>query len=586
MVEGFIPDEMVDRVRSENDIVELVSEYVSLKRTGANYLGLCPFHTEKTPSFTVSPSKQIFHCFGCGAGGDVVGFLIRHENYTFPEALKRLAERAGIKLPEPKAHQGRHSGDYELILKANEEAVLFYTGCLWEGREGERARRYLEGRGMGPELSREFGLGYSPPAWDGLLKRLEKKGIKPEAAQKAGLAVPRTSGQGHYDRFRDRLMFPIKDVRGRVIGFGGRTMGDDEPKYLNSPETALFKKGETLYALEVASGPVRKKDYAVVVEGYFDAIACHSAGVKNAVATLGTALTQAHLRLIGRFSKNVLLVFDSDEAGQKAAERSLEVFLGTDMTAKVALLPQGDDPDSLVKREGPDGLRKRLMSKETLMDFVIKRVCSGAGDIDEKAGAASKITGMLARVDNGVVRSHYLKRAADALGVEEPALMEELNKKLGRGGVFRGTDKKSFSGPGKLDKIESELVQLILHHPEIASEVKAELRPEDFSDPRLSVLMAKVFELMDEGGAVNLPRLLDGLKDEGDKSLAMTLSFGAEMDDVAGFARGAIARLSEAKRDRKTKGLQAIVKQAEENNDIALLDKSLKELVEWQKKKK
>ena len=583
MVEGFIPDEMVDRVRSGNDIVELISEYVSLKRTGANYLGLCPFHSEKTPSFTVSPAKQIFHCFGCGAGGDVVGFLIRHENYTFPEALKRLADRAGIILPEPKARAGRGSGDYEIILKANEEAMGFFSQCLWDGRDGEKARRYLDGRGMPAELSREFGLGYSPNAWDGLLKHLEKKGIKQEAAVKAGLAVPRTSGQGHYDRFRDRLMFPIRDVRGRVIGFGGRTMGDDEPKYLNSPETALFKKGETLYGLEVASAHVRKQDYAIIVEGYFDAIACHRAGVKNAVATLGTALTQAHLRLIGRFSKNVLLVFDSDEAGQKAAERSLEVFLGTDMTAKVALLPEGDDPDSLVKRGGAEALRERLRSTVALMDFVIKRAASGAKDIDGKAAAAARITGLLARVDNGVVRSHYLKRAADELGVDEQALMEELNKKLGRTGVFRGTEKKAFSG---LDRIEGTLLHLMLHHPDVAGEVRSELSPEDFSDPRLEAVVAKVFELMDEGGKVNFNRLMDTLTDEKDKAFALSLSFGEEMDDVEGFARGAIKRLSEASRERKIKELQGVIKQAEDNKDLELLNKSLKELVEWQKKKR
>jgi len=582
-LEGLIPDDIVERVRSGVDIVELISERVSLKKRGANYLGLCPFHNEKTPSFTVSPAKQIFHCFGCGAGGDAVGFLIRHDNFTFPEAVRRLAERAGIEIPESTPGVGRSGkGEYEATLKANLEAAEFYSDCLHKSKEGEKARAYLKKRGITDEVAREHVLGYSPSGWDGLLGRLGKKGIAPESAEKSGLAVKRSTGQGHYDRFRDRLMFPIKDVRGRVIGFGGRTMGDDEPKYLNSPETALFKKGDTLYLIDTAAEPIRKKGYAVIVEGYMDAIACHRAGVSNAVATLGTALTPGHLRLLGRYAKKVMLVFDSDAAGLKAAERSLEVFLGTEMTAKVALLPQGDDPDSLFKREGAAGLTERLKASEGLMDFVIRRVSSGANAIEEKVAAASALTGILARVTNGVERSHYIKRSAEVLGVPESALVEELNKKLGRTVAGR-PGKQAFAAASRL---EEELLHLAIRYPEVAVEAVGELGPDDFSDAKLRAIAAKLFEMVEAEGEVNVPRLLDTLKEQAEKEMLLALSVrGGEYDDPAASARGSVARLLKGRVDRRLAELSRQMKEAEENKDLDLLNKLQKEFIEWQKKK-
>jgi len=576
-LEGFIPEDAVDRVRSGTDIVELISEYVALKRTGANYLGLCPFHSEKTPSFTVSPSKQIFHCFGCGAGGDALGFLMRRENYTFPEAIKRLADRAGIPLPEPKTGRPQDKGETEALLRVNEEALAFFVDGLWKSKEGEKARRYLAGRGMTEELSHEFSLGYSLPAWDGLLKRLEKNGLPALTAEKAGLLLKKSSGQGFYDRFRDRVMFPIRDPRGRVIGFGGRSMGDEMPKYLNSPETPLFRKGETLYLMDVAAEHVRKRGYAVVVEGYFDAIACHRAGVKNAVATLGTALTPMHLRLLGRSCKKVMLVFDSDAAGQKAAERSLDVFLGTEMVAKVAMLPEGDDPDSLVVRDGPEGLAERLRSSEGLMDFVIKRKAAGAESIEDKVASAKALTGILARIKNSVERSHYVKKAASELGVEEAALVEELNKELRKTAVFKAPDRQAFSPP---NRIEESLLHVMLHYPEVADEVRAALSADDFSDTRLRPVAAKIFGLLDGDGPLSVHVLLAALGDEADKATVRSLTLKDVGDNIDGFAKGAIRHIAEAKKARRRAEVQARMKQAEENKDPELLNKLQKEYKE------
>ncbi|HLB25758.1 MAG TPA: DNA primase [Nitrospirota bacterium] len=576
---GLIPDEIVDRVRSVTDIVELVSEYVALKRSGANYMGLCPFHPEKTPSFTVSPSKQIFHCFGCGAGGDAFSFLMRHGNFTYPEAIRRLADRAGIPIPEAQARGGRPKEEYDALYAANAEALAFFVERL-ASKEGARAREYLAKRGMS-EAAAGFSIGYSPAGWDGLIKRLEKKGFNPDAAVKAGLAVKRSEGEGCYDRFRDRLMFPIKDVRGRVIGFGGRTMGEDTPKYLNSPETPVFRKGDTLYGIDIASDHIRKKDYAVVCEGYFDAIACQTAGVTNAVATLGTALTPAHLRLIGRYSKNVLVVFDSDAAGIKAAERSLDVFLGTSMTAKVALLPPGDDPDSLVRREGRAGLSERLKGSEKLLDFVIRREAMAATDIDAKVKAVAKLTAVLARIDNGVERGYYAKKAAIELGVDEQAVREELGKKLGRTPSFTGPRIKPAAS---MNKIEEGLLSVMLSDPELAVKARGELSTDDFAEPALRRLAEKVFALAAKDGEVKLPKLLDALADEDERRLALSLSVRELPDDAGGFTEGAVKRLVEGRRTRRGAELMALIRQAEEKKDHELLNKLQKEFIEWQKR--
>jgi len=561
---GIIPDEIVDRVRSATDIVDLVSEYVSLKKSGANYLGLCPFHNEKTPSFTVSPSKQIFHCFGCGAGGDAVGFLIRHDNYTFPEAVRRLADRAGIEIPEAERRTGGRA-DVEPLVSANEKAAEFFAANLKGSPEAAKARKYLEGRGFDLGLAAEYGLGYGLPEWDGALKQLDRAGITAQTAEKAGLVLRKSSGRGHYDRFRDRLMFTIRDIRGRVVGFGGRALDDSEPKYLNSPETPLFKKGETLYLADRAADYIRKRGFAIVTEGYFDAIACHRAGVKNAVATLGTALTPMHLRLIGRFAKNVLLVFDSDAAGIKAAERSLDVFLPTGMTAKVALLPPGDDPDSLFAREGAKGLKARLGRSEKLVDFVLGRLAKGVGTLDEKVAAAAKATEVLAKIPNAVERSQYVGFAAGLLGVSEAALSEELDKALGR---QRRRARPSRKRAASTNRIEEELLHLALRYPAAALEVSESLVPEDFTDPRLRAIADKTLGLIDIDGSINVHRLLDSLTDEEEKGLVTELiSRQGEYETPDATARTTLDRLYAERLEAAGAELSDLIEAAQSGGD-------------------
>ncbi|MHB8173258.1 MAG: DNA primase [Nitrospirota bacterium] len=614
-MDGLITDEALDRVRSATDIVELVSQHVSLKKSGANYLGLCPFHQEKTPSFTVSPGKQIFHCFGCGAGGDAVGFVMRQGNYSFPDAVRFLADRAGIELPEKAERAGRE--DWDKLFQANEEAAKFYQERLRNSPDGKKAANYLEGRGMPRDSAGVFELGYSPASWDALSTYLRGRGHDFQIIEKAGLAIKKADGAGVYDRFRDRLMFPIKDVKGRYIGFGGRALKNEElPKYLNSPETPLFHKGETLYGIDIAKEEIRKKDYAVIVEGYMDAIACHRAGITNAVATLGTALTPGHLRLLSRFSRNVLLVFDADEAGMKAAQRSLDVFLpfGPKMTAKVALLPQGEDPDSLLLREGPEALKEALKGREKLLEFVIKREAAGVLDIDGKVKAVGTLTGILARVSDAVERSHYVKMAASELGVEESAVKEELEKKI-TGGARTGIYRSPASAAGRpvsarLGRIESGLIQAVLRDTEAALYAADNLTPDDFSDERLKKIADALFKmaLASSGAEVSVPRLLDAMQDEDARRTALGLSVRElEMEDPGSFVKGAVDNLLMARAERAVNEAQELLSKAQtfgepeaikelsgfiynfrqtiSKKELGLLNTLQKEFTEWQKKR-
>jgi DNA primase len=322
----------LDEIRNRLDIVELVSDYVTLKRAGQNYKGLCPFHGEKTPSFMVSPQKQIYHCFGCGAGGDVFSFIMKYEGMEFRDAMELLAKRAGVEL---KGIDKGQQGQRQALRTIQAEAMSFYMAHL---ERSEAASRYLSERGVGEDTRKAFSLGYAPRGWQELYNHLRKKGFKEPFIMQSGLIAK--GSKGPYDVFRERIVFPIFDIQGEPLAFGGRIIGNGQPKYLNSSDTALFKKGEILYALDKAKEGIREKGNVMVVEGYLDAIMCHQYGINNAVAPLGTALTSGHLRKIGRFTGNLLLVFDGDQAGKAAAMRSLHMVVEHGMRARVLMLPR------------------------------------------------------------------------------------------------------------------------------------------------------------------------------------------------------------------------------------------------------
>jgi DNA primase len=447
---GFTPA-LLEEIRARADIVELVGQWVKLKKAGENWKGLCPFHTEKTPSFTVNPKKGIFHCFGCKAGGDAFSFLRKQERLDFPEAVRALAQRVGVALPTEGAERVQ-DGKLEGLRAVMARAARYYGEALWNpGDAGaDKARRYLEGRGVDPEVARRFGLGYAPEGWDNLLGLMRREGLGDELLAQAGLVLPRQNATGFYDRFRGRLMFSIRDAQGRVVAFGGRALGPDEVKYINSPETPLYVKGQTVYGLDLAKPAIRERNRAVVVEGYLDCLMAHQHGFTETVAALGTAFTSAQLALLQRNAEEIVAVFDADAAGQKASARLEEMMTDTMdvgglawavartggfersgyFPVKVAVLPPGHDPDSLLRAEGAAGFRSRLDAARSILSFVMQQALSEE-DLSTARGRATahaRVALILSKVPNAEEATTLAAQASRQLGVDSTQLWIEAQQ--------------------------------------------------------------------------------------------------------------------------------------------------------------
>ncbi len=345
----FLSDFEIREIKDRLNIVDLIEHYVSLTKSGSQYRGLCPFHDDKNPSLNVNEEKGLFHCFSCGSGGDMFGFYMRYNNISFSEAALELAKRAGVSINSSGVSDTKKSPK-EPLYRFNTFAAELYHSFLTHSPGAQSAREYLKGRGLSIEAAKEFQLGFAPDRWDFLFEELKHKNMPLKHAQELGLIVRKKSGDGYYDMFRNRVVFPIKDIEGRVVGFGGRTLGGDEPKYINSPESPVYHKGRVLYGLDNARDAIRRTKTAVVVEGYMDCLALHSAGMKNALATLGTSLTAEHAGLLKRLAKDAVLVFDGDSSGAKASMRALKVFLNEGLSPRMVVLPHGDDPDSFISR--------------------------------------------------------------------------------------------------------------------------------------------------------------------------------------------------------------------------------------------
>ncbi len=426
---GRISDQIIEQVRHANDVVDVIGAYFPLKKAGANFRALCPFHKEKTPSFNVTPSKQIWHCFGCGAGGDVFKFVMQYENLDFLAAVRRLAERAGIKVEEETATGVADRGEKEMLFKLHDEAAAFFQENL---RSADVAKRYLEKRKISLEIARKWRIGFAPEAWDGLLQWAHTKKYKPSLLETAGLALPRTGSSGLYDRFRGRLMFSICDEQGRVVGFSGRILTDakDQPKYVNSPETPIFQKGRVLFALDKAKRSIVEDKFAVLCEGQIDTIACHETGITNVVAPQGTALTEQHARILKRYAEEVVLMYDADEAGQNAIVRSAEPLWEAGMAMRVAVIPAGHDPDSFIKAEGGEKLRELITGGESFFAYLLKRL-SRQHDPNTERGKLQivrQMTEWLARIPSPVLLATYAQQTAQRLEVPEDAIRQELRK--------------------------------------------------------------------------------------------------------------------------------------------------------------
>jgi DNA primase len=419
----MIAEEKILEIRERLDIVAVVSSYLPLKRSGANHQGLCPFHGEKTPSFNVNATRQIFHCFGCGVGGNVFSFVMRMEGLSFPETVRRLGAQAGVVIEEdaPSPDELRRRETAEQLLKVNEAACEFYHRYLLEDAEGEVARRYLRGRGYGQETARRFRLGYAPAQWQSLGEHLAKRGFDPRWARELGL-VKAGRNDGEFDFFRARLLFPITDIGGRVVAFGGRVLDDTLPKYLNSPESPVYHKGQLLYGLHQARDAMRQNDEGIVVEGYFDQLALFRAGFPNVVATCGTALTVEHVRLLKRYCSRLLLLFDQDGAGRKATFRAMDALLAEGLSAAVVQLDAGEDPDSFLRTHGAEIFRSRLRAAKPLLEVYMDDVLATVNDIEGKARGAATIMAKLRLLPGEIERNLYVQELARRTGVDAVVL--------------------------------------------------------------------------------------------------------------------------------------------------------------------
>lgn len=514
----YYSDEIIEEVRSKNDIVDVISGYVKLKKQGSSYFGLCPFHSEKSPSFSVSRDKQMYYCFGCGAGGNVFTFIMEYENYSFVEALKFLAQRAGVELPQEEySKEAKERADTRsALLEMNKLAAKYYYAQL-KTEGGRQAREYLQNRQLSQETITAFGLGYSSKYSDDLFRYLKMKGYSEEMIIKAGL-VNVDEKHGVYDKFWNRVMFPIMDVNNRVIGFGGRVMGDGKPKYLNSPETLIFDKSRNLYGLNMARSS-RKKNL-IICEGYMDVISMHQAGFNNAVASLGTALTSQQASLLKRYTDEVLIIYDSDEAGVKAALRAIPMLKTAGLSTKVINLRPYKDPDEFIKNMGKEAFQERLDHGMNSFMFELKAL-EGQYDMEDPQGRTDffkETAKRLLRFEDEIERSSYIKTIAGTYQVEPEELRKMVNRLAMKGvGMTETVKPKSGLNRNKEKQNGYEVSQKLMltwltSYPEIFGEVSRYIGPDDFTRP----LYHQVAELLYEQyrqGEPNPARLLNRFTD-------------------------------------------------------------------------
>lgn len=534
----------VDDIRERCDLVEIISAHVALRKRGKTLVGLCPFHNEKTPSFHVMPERQIWKCFGCGEGGDVFSFVQKLENLTFAEAAEQLARKAGITI-ERSEQAAREYSERDRILRVNNVACAYFRKML---ESSDAALKYIEKRGLTQATVEKYRLGFAPDSWDGLLNYLARERVSPADAVRAGLIVPRESSTGFYDRFRGRLMFPIQDTSERIIAFGGRALGDEEPKYLNSPETPLFAKNRTLYGLNFARRAVSQQDRLTVVEGYMDVITAQEAGFEGTVATLGTALTDEHVNVIARFTKNVVLSFDADSAGMKAALRSAPIFEQAGFSVRILNMPKGEDPDSLLRGGDTSRFATLLERALPIPDFRVKHILAGYDlNTDEgKTSALQEAVAVMAEVESAVERERLIRLLAryhpnfsTGTTLAEDHLRQEVQRVRSRSTrqapVRRGESPAQRQAAPKLSLVERTerlLLGILITRGIAASKVFEALPPKEFSGEHTRALAEAVSSLYADLGKIDQGRLRDVIAGTPAESLLTDLLIGLDESEM------------------------------------------------------
>ena len=512
----MISQDKIAEIRRRASIVEVISDHVTLKKAGRNYMGLCPFHAEKTPSFTVSEEKGIYHCFGCQSGGSVFHFLMNYDHLTFPEAVERVAKRYGITVE----HEGRRgarqdTGEREKLYRINERVALNYQKILFAHPEGRKALEYLKARGVDEATAQRFMLGYAPQAGSGLAKLFSQEQISSHDAYRLGL-IGQREGQKFYEKFFARVIFPIVSPAGKVIAFGGRVLDQAMPKYLNSSETPLFHKGSTLYGLYQAKEGIRKADRVVVVEGYLDVIALSQHDLPYAVATLGTALTSDHVRVLSRYTKNIIALFDGDDAGRKAASRSFEIFVEAGMLGRASFLPKGDDPDTFVRSHGKAALEAILDQAVPLADYYFSWLEQRYGKtLEGKSQIAGEVSRLLAKVNNAFETDLLARRAVEFLGIREELLRRPSATPAGRAASARAqSGSPNATMQSRDDVAERALVSLMLRLPAVVESIARVPEARQGFGPKWGAIVDNVVLQWQENRQIDVSRLLQDLSVE------------------------------------------------------------------------
>jgi DNA primase len=592
-------EDFIEQVRFNNDIIDIISDYTRLEHSGKSYKGLCPFHDENTPSFFVNPEQQLYYCFGCGVGGDIFNFIMGVEGIDFREAVKSLANRAGLSLPEHKANpQAKEKFDKKKkLLQIHELTARFYNYLLTSSDIGENGNNYLKQRGFGNDIVEEFQLGFAPDRWEALYRFLKNKGYSDKLLLESGLILARKNNTGYYDRFRNRVIFTISNHQGQVIGFGGRIIEDvNQPKYLNSPDTIIFDKSKNLYGLNLAKKFIQQSNQAIIVEGYTDVITAYQYGIKNVVASLGTSLTSEQAKLLKRYANTVYIAYDSDTAGAKATLRGLDILKEEGLEVKVIILPKDLDPDEFIKAEGKEGFAKSQSQAETLIDFKISNILRGRSleDVDDKIIAVKEIVAVLAKVKNKVELDEYCKKISERLRTSEGVLRKEIDKYKFK---MRGQDRKSNyrnnintereladalndSRLIKYLKAIKELLSIIFKNPNLISSLKSQLEIDDLAKKEHRELFTRIFEFYHEHNTLEINQILQTITNNDAKNLLLELSIKDNdfLDDTEKTISDYIETIKGYQREMRIERLNAEIKKAEKSGNFTKQMELMKEV--------
>jgi DNA primase len=589
------PRGFADDVKNQADIVRIVSDYVTLKKRGANHMACCPFHSEKTPSFNVHQTKGIYKCFGCGAGGSIFDFIMRIEGCSFPEAVRIIAEKSGIPIPAVEETEDfkKLAHNREVVLKLNEWAAAFFESQLDLEQEGEHAREYVASRGINEDTQKLFRIGYAPDRWDGLVNHLRDMGATTDEIDNSGLAVVKEQG-GFYDRFRGRVIFPITDSQSRVIAFGGRVMGEGEPKYLNSPETVVYTKGRNLYGLAHAKNQIRNLGFAILVEGYLDCIIPFQEGIHNVVASLGTALTDSQVRLLRRYmdQPQIVVNFDPDSAGQAATMRSIEMLLAEGFKVNILHMPTDEDPDEYVRAHGGESFLRLLKTTQPYIEYIIDTVTADS-DISRPSGKVEAINSILphlARMRDKVARADYADQIADRLRVDSRVIRDELRRVATNRQQL--LDPKRVRAAQEITVAERQLLELMLASADVRRAIAPNLTEADYGDLATATIFSAIVTLHDEETEIDFSTLSERFEGEQERELISALfisdlawAIENDFDTLFKKATEALSSLRRRKLERRLDQIQIELGQAEREQDTERVLRLYQEKTEVQKRK-